>query len=62
VERWEEEQRRKRTGSVLPPSKGTNVALIEDFEDRVNAMWVNMMKAGNIMVSDAIWNAKHGFG
>ena len=44
VERWEEEQRRKRMGSVLPPPKGTNVALIEEFEAKVNAMWVNLMK------------------
>jgi hypothetical protein len=44
VEQWEEEQRRKRLGSVLPPPKGTNVALIEDFEAKVNAMWVNLMK------------------
>jgi hypothetical protein len=44
VEQWEEEQRRKGMGSVLPPPKGTNVALIEDFETKVNAMWVNLMK------------------
>jgi len=44
VERWEEEQRRKRMGSVPPPPKGTNVALVENSEAKVNAMWVNLMK------------------
>lgn len=44
VERWEEEQRRKRMGSAPQPPKGTNVALVEDFEAKVNAMWVNLMK------------------
>jgi hypothetical protein len=45
VEQWEEEQRRKRMANLPPPPpRDTNAALVEDFEAKVNAMWIYLMK------------------
>ena len=39
------EQRRKRSESVVPPRpRGTNGALVEEFEGKADAMWVDLMR------------------
>ena len=44
VERWEAEEERKKLENVPPPPEGTNVALTDEFEGQVIAMWVNLMR------------------
>lgn len=45
VEGWQrEEEEKKRSESMLVRPYGTNVALVEEFQDKVNAMWVNLMR------------------
>jgi hypothetical protein len=43
VEQWEAEERRKKM-ETIPPPPGTNIALVEDFEGKVNGMWVDLMR------------------
>jgi hypothetical protein len=43
VEQWEAEERRKKM-ETIPPPPGTKIALVEDFEGKVNGMWVDLMR------------------
>ena len=43
VEQRVQEEQRKKMEAAPPPPEGTNVALVNDFEGKVNAMWVNLM-------------------